>query len=146
MSDTEDILCSECDREECIFDEFRKDFIETESWRVERELIESRLEAGNLRQRALRKTLFVSFWRFNGIAGNREKHPACVVRGVRELFSSPFYMGFKRTRNDLDNCAIDIDGNKIKKVKWVKTEEGRYEAKNNDEEVQGGDCENKKEE
>ena len=55
-------------------------------------------------------------------------------------------MGFRWTSNDLDNYAIDIDGKKIKKVKWFKTEEGRHEAKNNDEEVQGGDCENKTEE
>lgn len=57
MSDSKDIHCSECDREECIFDKFCKNFIETASWRVERELIESRLEAGNLRQRTLQKTL-----------------------------------------------------------------------------------------
>ena len=54
MSAAEAIYCREWEREACIFDEFCEDFIETESWRVKRELIESRLEAGNLRQHNLR--------------------------------------------------------------------------------------------
>ena len=36
MSDAEAIYRSECDREACIFDKFREDFIETESWLVQR--------------------------------------------------------------------------------------------------------------
>ena len=51
--------CDECEHERCLFDEFCSNFIETALWKVERELIESRVEAGNFRQCALRKKLFM---------------------------------------------------------------------------------------
>ena len=98
---------------------FRKEFIETKSWTVERELIESRINPGNLRQPELRKKLFTSFARFNGAIGIRKENPPCVERGVRELAPSHFYMGFKRTRDDADNHAVDINGNIQKVLKDV---------------------------
>ena len=121
--------CDECEHERCLFDEFCSNFIETALWKVERELIESRVEAGNLRQRALRKKLFMCFARFNGVVGNREEHPPCVVTGIRKLIPSPFFMGYKRTRDDTDNRAVDVNGNKVDGMKWVKTATGKYELK-----------------
>ena len=109
--------------------------METESWTVERELIESRINPGNLRQRALRKKLFMSFARFNGAIGIRDENPPCVERGVRELAPSCFYMGFKRTRNDADNRAVNINGNKIDGIKWVRTEAGKYKLKSDEQEL-----------
>ena len=61
----------------------------------------------------------MSFARFNGAIGIREENPPCVERGVRELAPSRFYMGFKRTRDDVDNCTVDINGNKVDGVKRV---------------------------
>ena len=81
------------------------------SWTGDQELIKGRVEPVNLRQRTLHKKLFMSFARFNGAIGIREKDPPCVERGVRELFPSPFYMGFKRTRDDADNSVVDMCGN-----------------------------------
>ena len=135
MSDVE-ATCSKCDHDYCVFKEFRREFIETDTWRVERELIEGRIDPGNLRQRALRKKLYMSFARFNGAIGVREKCPDCVERGIRELLPSPFYMGYKRTRDDPDNAAVNIDGKKIDNVKWVKTEAGKYKAEENTNEVE----------
>ena len=42
------------------------------------------------------------------------------------MFSSGYYMGFKRTREEEDNTVVNIDGNKVNSTKWVKTEEGKY--------------------
>ena len=138
MSDVKDpTFCDECEHEPCLFELFQKDFIETESWTVERQLIESRINPGNLRQRALRKKLFMSFARFNGANGIREENPPCVERGVRELAPSRFYMGFKRTRDDADNRAVDINGNKIDGIKWVRTKAGKYELKSDEQETTG---------
>ena len=53
-------------------------------------------------------------------------HPKCVLKRVRMMFSSGYYMGFKRTRDEEDNTAVNIDGNKVNSAKWVKTEEGKY--------------------
>ena len=58
----------------------------------------------------------------------RTKHPDCVKKGVRALYSSKHYMGFKRTRNEADNTAVDIDGNKVQGVKWARKEYGNYET------------------
>ena len=130
MSDAESVtFCDECKDVPCCFKIFREEFIETASWTGERELIESNIDPGNLRQRALRKKLFMSFARFNGAIGLREKLPSCVEKGVRELFPSPYYMGFKRTRDDADNSAVDITGEKLDGVKWVRTDTGKYEVK-----------------
>ena len=130
MSDVEvPTFCEKCNDDPCRFEAFQKDFIETELWTGARELIESKTDPGNIRQRTLRKKLFMSFARFNGAIGIREKHPPCVERGVRELFPSPFYMGFKRTRDDADNSAVDMCGQKLNGVKWVRTEGGKYEVK-----------------
>ena len=127
MSDVKSVtVCDECEQLRCLFDAFQEDFIGTESWATERALVESKINPGDLRQRALRKKLFMSFARFNGTIGFREKIPLCVERGVRKLFPSPFYMGFKRTRDDADNCAVDINGNKVDGIKWVQTETGKY--------------------
>ena len=113
MSDAE-ATCTKCNRDYCVFKVFRADFIETDAWRVERELIESRINPGNLRQRALRKKLYMSFACFNGAIRVRQKCPDCVERGIRELSPSPFYMGYKRTRDDPDNLTVHIDGKKWK--------------------------------
>ena len=43
-------------------------------------------------------------------------------------------MGYKRTRDDEDNRAVDIDGNKIDGIKWVRTEAGKYELKSDEQE------------
>ena len=37
-------------------------------------------------------------------------------------------MGFKRTRNEVDIPAVDIDGNKVQGVKWERKEDGNYET------------------
>ena len=62
----------------------------------------------------------------------REHHPSCVESCVRKLFPSPFYMGFKRKRKEVDNDAVDSNSNKIEGVKWIKTE-GRSRNKKGDE-------------
>lgn len=80
--------------------------------------------------RLLRKLLYREFALWNGtLAGWRNKHPACVEKGIRELFPSKYYMGFKRIRNDPDNTAVDNYGKKVPGVKWAKKEEGKYESK-----------------
>ena len=56
-------------------------------------------------------------------------HPTCVVKGVRLLYPSEQYMGFKRTRNKVDNTALYINGKKIKGTEWVRNDEGNYETK-----------------
>ena len=59
---------------------------------------------------------------------DRTKHPDCVEKGVRALYYSKYYMGFKRTRNEADSNAVHIDGNKVQGVKWVRKEDGNYET------------------
>ena len=56
------------------------------------------------------------------------KHPDCVEKGVRTLYSSKYYMGFKRSRNEPDTTAIDIEGKKVRGVKWVRKEGGTYDT------------------
>ena len=77
----------------------------------------------------------MSFARFNGVFGIREKNSPCVERGVRNLAPSPFYMGYKRTRDDADNCAVNVHGNKVDGVKWVRTKKGKYKMKLDNEHV-----------
>lgn len=98
-------------------------------WKIDRELIENRVEAGNLRQCALRKKLLTCFPCFNGIVGNREEHSPCVVMGIRKLIPSLVFMVFKRTRDDTDNRTVDIDGNTVDGMKWARTTAGKYELK-----------------
>ena len=130
MSDVKSVtFCDECEHRPCLFEAFREGFIATESWMAKRDLIKSRIKPGNLCQRALRKKLFTSFTRFNCAVGNREKNPSCVETGIRKLVPSSFYMGFKRTRDNKDNHAVDINGNKVDGAKWVRTETGKYELK-----------------
>ena len=70
--------------------------------------------------------------RWNDVIACREHHPSCVESCVRKLFPSPFYMGFKRKRKEVDNDAVDSNSNKIEGVKWIKTE-GRSRNKKGDE-------------
>ena len=37
-------------------------------------------------------------------------------------------MGFKRTRDDPDNVAVNINGEKVYFAKWIRTEDGKYEV------------------
>ena len=47
------------------------------------------------------------------------------------------YHLFKRTRDDADNRAVDINGNKIDGIKWVRTKAGKYELKSDEQETTG---------
>ena len=79
--------------------------------------------------RNLRKPLFREFSMWNGtMTKPPTPHPTCVVKGVRLLYPSEQYMGFKRTRNEVDNTAVNINGKKIKGKKWVRTDEGSYKV------------------
>ena len=42
-------------------------------------------------------------------------------------------MGYKRKRNEDDNRAITIDGDRIENRKWVQTSTGKYEINTIDE-------------
>ena len=121
--------CETCGSDPCLFDIFREEFIETENWEVERDLIIGELGADDDHNRALRKRLFRNFAIWNGtMTKPPTPHPQCVLKGVRLLFSSRYYMGFKRTRDDPDNVAVDIDGEKVHCAKWIRTEDGKYEV------------------
>ena len=61
--------------------------------------------------RALRKRLYRNFAYWNGILTKaRTRHPVCVESGVRSLYKSDAYIGFKRNHDEIDNNALDIDG------------------------------------
>ena len=49
--------------------------------------------------------------------------------GIRKLIPSPFFMGYNRTRDNTDNCTVDVNGNKVDGMKWAKTATGKYEFK-----------------
>ena len=122
--------CDECGHGPCIFAQFRDEFIISELWIGERNNIDSTVEDDDIRARTLRKKLYTSFARFNGVIWKRQKHPTCVVTGIREMYPSPCYMGFKRKRNEEDECdATDINGKKQKGLKFVKIMEGEYKVK-----------------
>ena len=44
------------------------------------------------------------------------------------LFPSSYYMGFKMKWKEGENDAVNIDGNKIKGLKWAKTMKGDYKG------------------
>ena len=41
-------------------------------------------------------------------------------------------MGYKRKRNEEDNRAITIDGDRIESRKWVQSSTGKYEINSSD--------------
>ena len=139
MSDSVDskspiIHCDICDCEPCLFVDFEREFISTESWSVECDNITSALEVGSDINRTLRKKLYHNFsiWN-NTMTRPPTKHPACVERKIKELFKSKCFMGYKRKRNEDDNRAITIDGDRIENRKWVQTSSGKYEINTIDE-------------
>ena len=123
--------CAQCDNQPCVFDEFREDFIETRAWSC---LKDALLNDAHDREstdvhRNLRRRLYREFISMNGIATNRRiKLPNCVEKGIRSLYPSKVYMGFKRSYDDVDNVAVDINGGKVKGKKWVRTDEGSYQV------------------
>ena len=123
--------CAQCDNQPCVFDEFREDFIETRAWSC---LKDALLNDAHDRESTdvhcnLRRRLYREFISMNGIATNRRiKLPNCVEKGIRSLYPSKVYMGFKRSYDDVDNEAVDINGGKVKGKKWVRTDEGSYQV------------------
>ena len=123
--------CAQCDNQPCVFDEFREDFIETRAWSC---LKDALLNDANDRKstdvhRNLRRRLYREFISMNGIATNRRiKLPNCVEKGIRSLYPSKVYMGFKRSYDDVDNEAVDINGGKVKGKKWVRTDSNQVEV------------------
>ena len=123
--------CAQCDNQPCVFDEFREDFIETRAWSCLKDaLLDDACDANNTDvHRNLRRRLYREFISMNGIATNRRiKLPNCVEKGIRSLYPSKVYMGFKRSYDDIDNEAVDINGGKVKGKKWVRTDEGSYQV------------------
>ena len=123
--------CAQCDNQPCVFDEFREDFIETRAWSCLKDaLLDDACDANNTDvHRNLRRRLYREFISMNGIATNRRiKLPNCVEKGIRSLYPSKVYMGFKRSYDDVDNEAVDINGGKVKGKKWVRTDEGSYQV------------------
>ena len=123
--------CAQCDNQPCVFDEFREDFIETRAWSC---LKDALLNDAHDREstdvhRNLRRRLYREFISMNGITTNRRiKLPNCVEKGIRSLYPSKVYMGFKRSYDNIDNEAVDINGGKVKGKKWVRTDEGSYQV------------------
>ena len=123
--------CAQCDNQPCVFDEFRENFIETRAWSC---LKDALLNDAHDREstdvhRNLRRRLYREFISMNGIATNRRiKLPNCVEKGIRSLYPSKVYMGFKRSYDDVDNVAVDMNGEKVKGKKWIRTDEGSYEV------------------
>lgn len=101
-------------------------------WSTERNTIEITVEAGDVRAWTFHKKLYTGFAQFHAIIGNMQNHPTCVSTGVRSLYPSTWYMGFDRKQDEDDNVAVEIEGNKIKGLKWVKTMEGDYKDKSTD--------------
>ena len=121
--------CDTCNNEPCLFEVFCEEFIETEMWTDMEKVIKIRCAQNTDVNRALRKRLFREFASWNGtMTKPRTKHPDCVKRGVRTLYPSEYYMGFKRTRNEPDATAIDIENKKVRGVKWERQEDGTYET------------------
>ena len=120
--------CEECASSPCLFDEFRTDYIETVSWTVQKDLVLGKIEEeGYDVNRALRKCLFGEFAKWRGTMTKAQtRHPRCVEKGVRKIYPSKYYMGFKHDRDKEDNNTIDIDGKKMETAKWVKTDNGKY--------------------
>ena len=123
--------CAQCDNQPCVFDEFREDFIETCAWLCLKDALLNDANDGKNTDvhRNLRRPLYCEFISRNGIVTNRRiKLPNCVEKGIRSLYPSKVYMGFKRSYDNVDNEAVDINGGKVKGKKWVRTDEGSYEV------------------
>ena len=139
MSDSVDlksplIHCDICDCKPCLFVDFEREFLSTESWSIERDNITSALVVGCDINRTLCKKLYRNFAIWNHtMTQPPTKHPACVERKIKELFKSKCFMGYKRKRNEDDNRAITIDGDRIENRKWVQTRSGKYEINTIDE-------------
>ena len=121
--------CETCGNKPCLFDVFREEFIETEMWTDAEKVILHQTVPNSDVNRVLRKRLYREFAMWNGtMTKPPTKLPDCVEKGVRTLYSSKYYMGFKRSRNEPDTTAIDVEGKKVQGVKWVRTEDGKYET------------------
>ena len=125
-SDNEDARCGECDNKPCLFERFTREFVCTDAWQAEKEDIESQAGDEDV-NRALRKRLYRNFVYWNGaLTKARTRLPVCVESGVRSLYKSDAYIGFKRTHEEIDNTALDIDGKKVPGAKWVRDDDGHY--------------------
>ena len=117
-----------CDCEPCLFVDFERKFISTESWSVECDNITSALEVDSNINRPLHKNLYHNFAIWNHTMTHPPtKHPARVAWKIKEMFPSKCFMGYKRKRNEEDNRAITIDGDRIEGRKWVQSSTGKYE-------------------
>ena len=109
MSET----CETCKNEPCLFDVFREEFIKMEMWTDAKKVVKIRSAPNSDINRALRIRLFREFVMWNGtITKPPTKHPDCVKKGVRTLYPSKYYMGYKRTRNEPDTTTVDIEKKK----------------------------------
>ena len=121
--------CETCGNKPCLFDVFREEFIETEMWTDAEKVILHQTVPNSDVNRVLRKRLYREFAMWNGtMTKPPTKLPDCVEKGVRTLYSSKYYMGFKRSRNEPDTTAINIEGKKVQGVKWVRKEGGTYDT------------------
>ena len=121
--------CETCKNEPCLFDVFREEFIETEMWTDAEKVILLRSVPDSDVNRDFRKRLYREFAMWNGtMTKPPTKHPDCVEKGIRNLYPSKYFMGFKRTRNEPDTTAINIEGEKVRGVKWVRKEGGTYDT------------------
>ena len=124
--------CDKCDNQPCLFELFMVEFVCNDAWNAERLIVESETSNGEDINRFIRKRLYRNFAIWNGTIKYRKRFPSCVEAGVRNMYSSDVYMGFKRTHDEVDTSAIDIKGNKLHGVKWVKTDEGKYKVTKQD--------------
>ena len=121
--------CEICGNKPCLFDVFREEFIKTEMWTDTEKVILIQSVPNSDVNRALRKRLFREFAMWNGtMTKPPTKHPDCIKRGVRTLYLSKYYMGFKRSCNEPDTTASNIEGKKVRGVKWARKEDGTYET------------------
>ena len=119
----------DCGNNPCLFDVFRAEFIETEMWTDAEKVILLQTVQNSDVNRVLRKRLYQEFAMWNGtMTKPPTKHPVCVEKGVRALYPSEFYMGYKRTRNEPDTTAVDIENKKVRGVKWARQEDGTYKT------------------
>ena len=77
----------------------------------------------------LHRHLYCKLISINGIATNCHiKLPTWIKKGIITLYPRKVYMGFKRSYNNVNNKSININREKIKGKKWVRTGEGSYKV------------------
>ena len=119
--------CDECERDPCLFYRLHNEFSETAIWEAERDIIMNDTDSEEDHNITLQKSFHCHFSTWNGVTKKPPTpHPKCVLKRVKKMFGSGYYMGLKRTREKEGNNTVNIDGDKVKSAKWAKTEEGTY--------------------